>query len=60
MVVVYCPKCGNKLFNYSENATNNLSVECRKCRILVTRHYDGSITTGKVPLRTTSSGMRFW
>lgn len=60
MIAVYCPICGKKLFNYSNKSTNNLSMKCRNCNILVTRYADGTVKTGKVPERNTASGMRFY
>lgn len=60
MITLYCPQCGEMLFKYSENATNQLSIACRKCRILITKLEDGTIKTGDIPKRTTSSGMRFY
>lgn len=60
MINVFCPQCGKLLFRYSEKATNNLSIACRDCKILVTRKGDGTVTTGKIPERNTSSGCRFY
>lgn len=61
MLSVFCPSCGRLALKVDDYATVNLSAKCRKCKKLVTYHpEDGSISTGNVPTRTTSSGMRFY
>lgn len=58
--VIRCPKCGTRVGFYDGRTENNIYGNCSKCRKRITFHVDTKqITIGKIPQRTTSSGLTY-
>lgn len=57
---IYCMKCSRKVATWDGRSSNNISVRCRKCNLLVEFDVKTQKTElKKLPPRKTSSGMTF-
>lgn len=57
---IYCPKCCHKVAQWDGRSSNNISVRCRKCKVLVVFNVETKRTGIKnLPPRETASGKMF-
>ena len=58
---IFCPECKNKVATYDGKSSINVLVKCKKCKKLVVYEVEtGNVKTTDVPLRQSSSGIRFY